>query len=153
DEIRTREVERAVDQEVLLLGPAGRAHTLGVRAEETQDANGLLRERLDGAQQRRLLVERLTRPTDERARNDERVAIDAGENPRWTRRVPRRVAARFERAAHAARRKARRIGLALDQFLAAELGDGATALGRRREKRVVLLGRDAGHRLEPVRVV
>ena len=74
------------------------------------------------------------------------------EQPGRARRIPRRVAARLERGAHAARRKARGIGLALDQLLAAELGDRA-AIGGRREKRVVLLRRDAGHRLEPVRVV
>ena len=74
------------------------------------------------------------------------------EQPRRAGRIPRRVAARLEGGAHAARREARRVGLALDQLLAAELRDGA-AVGRRRQKRVVLLGGDAGHRLEPVRVV
>ena len=76
----------------------------------------------------------------------------AVEQPRRARRIPRRVAARFEGGAHAARREARRVGLALDQFLAAELGDRLAVAGRR-QKRVVLLGRDAGERLEPVRVV
>ena len=74
------------------------------------------------------------------------------EQPGRAGRVPRGVAARFEGGAHAARREARGIGLAADQFLAAELRDRA-AVGRRRQKRVVLLGGDAGHRLEPVRVV
>jgi hypothetical protein len=53
---------------------------------------------------------------------------------------------------HPARGEARRVGFAANQFLAAELRDSA-AVGRRREKRIVLLGRHAGHRLEPVRVV
>ena len=69
-----------------------------------------------------------------------------------TRRIPRRVAAGLERRPHAAGREARGVGLALDQLLAAELGD-RRAVASRREKRVVLLGRDAGHRLEPVGVV
>src|SRR5437588_229152 len=60
--------------------------------------------------------------------------------------------ARFERRAHAARWKARRVRLALDQFLAAELGDRGALTGWR-EKRIVLLGGDAGERLEPVRVM
>ena len=48
--------------------------------------------------------------------------------------------------------EARGVRLALDELLAAELGDGA-AVGGRRQERVVLLGGDAGHRLEPVGVV
>ena len=66
--------------------------------------------------------------------------------------IPGGVAARLERGAHAARGEARRVGLALHQLLAAEFGDGA-AVGRRIEKRVVLLRGDPGHRLEPVGVV
>ena len=74
------------------------------------------------------------------------------QQPRRAGRIPRRIAARLERAAHAARREARRVGLALDQLLAAELRH-RTAVGPRRIERVVLFGGDAGHRLEPVRVV
>ena len=44
------------------------------------------------------------------------------------------------------------VGLAADELLAAELGDRGPRLGRVQE-RVVLLGRQAGHRLEPVGVV
>src|SRR5690606_6116480 len=48
--------------------------------------------------------------------------------------------------------EARGVRLALDQLLARELGDGAAvAVGR--DEAVVLLGGDAGERLEPVRVV
>ena len=152
DQVGTREVEVAIDQEVLLLGTAGREHALGRRAEQLQHAHGLLRHRFHRAQQRRLLVERLAGPAHERGRDDERDAVAVHEQPRRARRIPRGVAARLERGAHAARREARGVGLALDQFLAAELGDGR-AVGVRREERVVLLGRDAGQRLEPVRVV
>ena len=80
------------------------------------------------------------------------VAAAGLEQPGRAGRIPRRVAARLEGRAHAAGREARGVGLAADQFLAAELRDRA-AVGRRREKRVVLLGGDAGERLEPVRVV
>ncbi len=146
------EVELAIDQEVLLLGTAGRHDALRLRAEELQDADRLLRERLHRPQERRLLVERLTGPAHERGRNDERRAVGRHEEPRRAGRIPRRVAARLEGGPHAARREARRVRLALDQFLAAELGDGA-AVGRGRQERVVLLGGDAGQRLEPVRVV
>ncbi len=153
DQIGTREIEVAVDQEVFLLGTAGGEHALGGRAEQLQHAHRLLRHRFHRAQQRRLLVERLTGPAHERGRNDQRDAVAAvEEQPRRAGRIPRRVAARLEGGAHAAGRETRRVGLALDQFLAAELGD-RRAVGCRREKRVVLLGSDAGHRLEPVRVV
>ncbi len=152
DQIGAREIEVAIDQEVLLLGTAGREHALGGGAEQLQHADRLLRNRFHRAQQRRLLVERLARPAHERGRNDERRAVAVHVEPGRARRIPRRVAARLERGAHAARRKARRVRLALDQFLAAELRD-RRALGGRREKRIVLLGGDAGHRLEPVRVV
>ena len=76
----------------------------------------------------------------------------AVEQPRRAGRIPRRVAARLEGGAHAAGREARGVGLAPDQFLARELRDRLAVAGRR-QKRVVLLGGDAGQRLEPVRVV
>src|SRR6185436_8738837 len=48
---------------------------------------------------------------------------------------------------HAARRKARRVRLAADQFLAGELRHRLAVAGRR-EKRVVLLRGNPGQRLE-----
>ena len=152
DQIRAREIEVAIDQEVFLLGAAGRDDVRRLRAEQLQDAQGLRRQRFHRTEQRRLLVERFTGPADERGRNDQRRAGVIHQQPRRAGRVPCGVAARFERAAHAAGREGRRVGLALNQFLAGELGDRA-AFGRGREKRVVLLGGDAGQRLEPVRVV
>ncbi len=96
DEIRAVEEELPVDEEVLLLGPAGRHDPVGLRAEQLQDADGLLRERLHRAEERRLLVERLTGPADERRRNDERRAVRHHEQPGRAGRIPRRVAARLE---------------------------------------------------------
>jgi hypothetical protein len=152
DQVGACVIEVGVDQEIFLLGAAGRGDPLGARAEQLQDADRLRRQRFHRAQQRRLLVERLTGPADERGRDDQRHAVRVGEQPRRAGRIPGRVATGFERRAHAAGREARGVGLALDQFLAAELGDGA-AFGRRREKRVVLFRRDPGQRLEPVGVV
>ena len=152
DEIGPGEVEVAIDQEVLLLGPAGREHALGGGAEQLQHPHRFLGHRFHRAQQRRLLVERLSGPADERGRDHQRDAVAVVEQPRRAGRIPGGVAARLEGGAHAARREAGRIGLALDQFLAAELCDGGAVAGRRQE-RVVLFGRDAGQRLEPVRVV
>ncbi len=152
DEIRPIEIELPVDQEILLFGTARRHDPLRLGAKELQDAHGLLGEGFHRAQERRLLVQRLTRPAHEGRGNDERRAVGRDEQPRRAGGVPGRVAARFERGPHAAGRKAGGVGLALRQFLAAELGNGA-AVGRRREKRVVLLRGDAGQRLEPVCVV
>ena len=152
DQVGTREVEVAIDQEVFLLGAAGRGDPRGLRTEQLQDAPRVLREGIHRAEQRRLLVERLTGPAQERCRDNEGDRATALEQPHRAGRVPRRVAARLEGAAQAARREARRIGLAPDQFLARELEDGL-AVGGRVEEGVVLLGRDAGQRLEPVRVV
>ena len=151
-QVGTREVEVAVDQEIFLLGAAGRGDARRARSEQLQHAHGLRRERFHRAEQRRLLVERHAGPADERGRNHQRDAVVVHEQPRRAGRIPRRVAARFEGAAHAARREARRIGLAADQLLAAELRERA-AVGRRSVEGVVLFGGDAGQRLEPVREV
>ena len=152
DQIGPVEIEVPVDQEVLLLGTARRDDALGVRAEQLQDAERLHRERFLRAQQRRLLVERFAGPAHERRRNHQRRAVRIHEQPRRARRIPGGVAARLERAAHPARREARGVGLALDQFLAAELRDRLAAAVRV-EEAVVFFRRDAGERLEPVRVV
>ena len=97
DQVRAREVEAAIDEEVLLLGAARRADALGLRPEQLQDAHRLLRQRFDRPQQRRLLVERLTGPAHERRRNHQRRAVLPHEQPGRTRRIPRGVAARLER--------------------------------------------------------
>ena len=152
DQVGTREVEVPIDQEVFLLRAAGRDHALGVRAEELQHAHRLLRQRFHRAQERRLLVERLAGPAHERRRNHQRRRAAALEEPRRARRIPRRVAARFEGGAHAARREARGVGLASHQLLAGELRHGFP-VGARVQKRIVLFGGDAGERLKPVRVV
>ncbi len=152
DQVGTAEIELPIDQEVFLLGAAGRDDALRARAEQLEDAHRLLRERFHRPQQRRLGVERLAGPADEGRRNDQRGAVGRDQQPGRAGRIPRGVAAGLEGRAHAARREARRVGLALDQLLAAELGDGAAVAGRVQE-RIVLFRGDAGERLEPVRVV
>ncbi len=124
DQIRPRQIEHPVDQEIFLLGPARRHHPFGRRPEQLQHPDRLLRQRFHRAQQRRLLVERLPRPAQERGRNHQRDRPARFQQPRRARRIPRRVAARFERGAHPARGEARGVGLALHQFLARELRDG-----------------------------
>ena len=114
--------------------------------------SALLRQRVHRAQQRDLGVERLAGPRHERGRDAEERAVRVVQDERRRRRVPRGVAAGLERRADAAGRERRRVRLALDQLLAAELGDRVAVAGRVVEG-VVLLGGQAGQRLEPVRVV
>ena len=153
DEVRALEVEALVDQEVLLLGADGREHTRRrLVAEQLQRAQRAAGQRIHRAQERDLVVERLTRPRSERGRDAEHRAVRVLEDERGRRGVPRRVAARLERGPDAAGGERRRVGLALDQLLARELGDRVAVAGRGVE-RVVLLGGHAGQRLEPVREV
>ena len=146
------EVVLLVDQEVLLLGADGREDLLGALAEQRQGLDGRDRQRLHRAQQRDLRVQRLARPRRERRRDAEQGAVGVLEQERRRARVPRGVAARLEGRADAARRERGRVRLALDELLAGELGD-RRAVTRGRVEGVVLLGRRARERLEPVRVV
>ena len=123
-----------------------------VVAEEPQDAQRLLRQRFHRAEQRRLLVERLAGPAEERGRDDQRRAVGPFEDEGGAGRVPGGVAAGLEGGADAAGGKRTGVRLAADQFLAAELGDRLAVAGRG-EEAVVLLGGQAGHRLEEVREV
>ena len=123
-----------------------------VVAEQLQNPLGLRVQGLHRSQQRRLLVQRLAGPRDERRRDAERRAVGVFQDVGRAGDVPGRVAAGLEGGADAARGEARGVGLALDQFLAGELGDGvAVAVGG--EEAVVLLGGQAGQRIEDVGVV
>ena len=75
DQVGTAEIELPIDQEVFLLGTAGRDDALRARAEQLEDADRLLRERFHRAEQRRLGVERLAGPAHERGRNHQRRAV------------------------------------------------------------------------------
>ena len=142
-----------VDQEVLLLGADGREDALRlVVAEQPQRADRRLRERVHRAQQRDLGVERLAGPRRERGRDAEQGTVRVLEDERGAGRVPGGVAARLEGGADAAGRERRRVGLALDQLLAGEVGDRA-ALAVGLEERVMLFRREAREGLEDVRVV
>ena len=120
--------------------------------EPAQHPECLGAERFLRAQERDLEVERLAgvRHVGGRDRHRDAVGLDLEEDR--ARDIPAGVATRLEGRAQAARRERARIRLALDQVPARELGDGLAVAGRRQE-RVVLLGRRAGHRHEPVRVV
>ena len=148
DEVGARGVVLLLDEEVLLLGAHGGGHGFDVLAKERKDALGLLVKGDGGAQQRRLLVERLAGVGDERRGDAQHLVLDEGGGGG----VPGGVAAGLERGAQAAGRETRGIGLALDEGLAGEGLQRAAVSGGLHEG-VVLLGRDARERLEPVRVV
>ena len=142
-----------VDQEVLLLGPAERHDVVEVLVpEQLQDALGLGAHGLLAAQQRRLVVERLTGHRDEHRRDAQRVAVRVLQDVRRAGDVPARVTAGLEGAAQATRGEAGAVRLALDQGLARELGERG-AVADRIEEAVVLLGGQARHRVEDVCVV
>ena len=114
----------AVDEEVLLLRTDRREHALGsIVAEPAQHAQGLLAERLLRAQERDLVVERLTRVRHVGRRDGQghAVGLDLQEDRRGD--VPGGVAACLEGRPDAARREGAGVRLALDEGLARELGD------------------------------
>ena len=153
EQIRPREEEMPIDQEIFLLGARVRNYRRRIlMAENFQNPLRLLVQRLHRSQQRRLLVERLAGPRNERRRNAQRRAIRILQDVRGTRHVPHRVAARLERIADAAVGETRRVGLSLRQRLAREFRDRA-AVGVGREKAVVFLGGESGQRIEHVRIV
>ena len=148
DEVLALLIHVALDEEILLLGADHGQNQRCLGAEELEHAQGLTRERLHGAQQRRLLVQRLAAVGAEGGGNVEYAVADKGVACR----VPGGVAAGLEGGAQTAGGEARRVRLAVDELLAGELHhDSARTVGL--EEAVVLLGCDAGHGLEPVREV
>ena len=148
DEVAAALVVLLGDQEVLLLGTDRGDDALRILAEQRQHAVGLLLNGGHRAQKRRLLVQRLAGIAAKRRGDAQHLVLDE----RVAGGIPGGVAARLERGAQAAGGEARRIGLALDELLAREAHDGSS-VAHRIEEAVVLLGRDARQRLEPMGVV
>ena len=138
-----------VYQEVLLLGANGGDHALDVLvSEEPEDLHRLVAYGLHASEQRGLLVQRFSGVRKENRGDVKRVVPDEG----IAGGVPGRVAAGLEGGPQSAGGEGRSVGLALDQALAAELHDRASALCRGYEG-IVLFGGDSGHGLEPVGVM
>ena len=114
----------ARDEEDLLLEADVRPEARGLVAQELEEAHALAVERVDRAEERRLLVERVAEEGDEARRDEDRVAPQVDRR----RRVDLDVAARAVRAAEAARRVRRAVRLALDEVLALEVPDGNTII-------------------------
>ena len=121
-------------------------------AEQLQSADRRLAQRIHGAQQRDLVVQRLTRPRRERGGDAQQCSVGVLQDERRARRVPGGVAAGLERGADAAGGERRGVGLALDELLAGELGQGRALAGGAVEA-VVLLRGETGQRLEDVCVM
>ena len=136
------------NKEVFLLGADSRGNVIHVLAKELQDADGLIGQRVHGAEQRGLLIQSLAGVADERGGDAEHIVLDE----RVAGGVPCGVAAGLTGGTQAAGRERRSIGLAAHQLLAGELHDGG-AVAHGADEAIVLLTGDAGQRLEPVGVV
>ena len=108
--------------------------------------------RLLTAQQRGLVVQCVARHRHEHRWDAQGVAVRVLQDVGRARNIPAGVAASLERAAQATRRETRRVRLSLDEGFAGELGQ-RLAVGNRLQEAVVLLGGQAGHRVEDVGVV
>ncbi len=147
-EVGTRRVEPFVDEEVFLFPSEVARHFLHFGVEVVADVGGGDVHRVQGAQQRRLVVERLAGVGYEYCGDTERVVHD--EYGRGG--VPGGVAARLERVSYAAVGERAGVGFLLHEQLARELFYHS-ALAVVLYEGVVLLGGALGQRLEPVRVV
>ena len=145
-QILAPEVKLLVDEEILLLrADLGKDLLRLVVSEQAQDAHGLTADGVDGAQQRRLFVERLAGIGAENGRDAEAAVLDEGEGGG----VPSGVASGLKRGAQAAGGEGGGVRLAADELLAGEVhNDPSAADGV--DEAVVLLGGHAGERLEPV---
>ena len=148
DEVLTGFVVFLLNKEVLLLGADGGGDIVHILAEELQDADGLIGQRVHGAQQGSLLVQRLAGVADECSGDAEDVVLHKSEAGG----VPCGVAAGLTGGAQAAGGEGRGVGLAAHQLLAVELHDGG-AVAHGGDEAVMLLAGNAGQRLEPVGVV
>ena len=148
DQVLTLGVILLFNEEIFLLGADRGGYTANVLSEQLEHTAGLRADRFHRAQQRGLFVEDFAGVRAERRRDIERTVL----NERIAGGVPCGIAARLKGCAQAAGRERGRIGFATDKLLTGELHHYA-AVVRGGDEGVVLLGRDAGHRLEPVGVV
>ena len=137
-----------VHEEILLLPTQIGEDLLHVLVEVVAHLRGSLVHGGQRAQQRHLVVERLTRIGDEDGGDTERRIDDEGRRSG----IPGRIAARLERIADTAVGERRGVGLLLHEQLARKLLEHPAA-AIRLGKGIVLLGRTARQRLEPVGIV
>ena len=117
-QVRPLQVEFLINKEVFLFDAQRDFHRLFRLTEAFHQADDRLFQNLRGTQQRRLLVQDFARVGAENRWNAKRTAVVMAFDERGARRIPRRVAARFKRAAQTARRETGRIRLTDRQRLA-----------------------------------
>ena len=134
-----------VDQEVLLFRSHTGPHIFGVFSEQLQNPLCLLVQRLHGAEQRRFLIQRVSRIGTESGRNTQGVVLDKciGSG------IPGRIASRLKSCPQPSGGEGRGVRLSLEQLFSAELHDDPAVRGRS-DKTVMFLRRHACQRLEPV---
>ena len=138
-QVRTLQIERLVDEEVLLLGSERDRDLLVTFAEAVHQPLRGGRQHLHRTEQRCLLIQRLARIGAERGGDAQRRAVAVTLDERRRSRIPRRVAAGLEGGTNAARREARGVRFADDQVLAGELHHRLAVL--QLQKGIVLLRR------------
>ena len=141
-------IEILIHQEILLLPAKVGDHLIHLRIKIAAHLNSRLAQRLDGADERRLIIQRFTRIGNKHGGDTERIVHDKG----GRRGIPSGVATGFEGVAQAAIGETGGIRLLLHQQLSAELLDHASVAVVLHEG-IVLLGRAIRQRLEPVCIV
>ena len=147
-QIGTSIVQRRIHQKIFLFGTEGRNHlgNILVKILANRRRSGI--HCRDRTQQRRLVVQSLARIGHEHRRDAQGRPYDKSRRGR----IPCRVSARLEGIAQPSVGERRGIGFLLDELCSIEALHGPSA-GNRFKERIVLLGRSARERLEPMRVV
>ena len=142
-------VHLAVDEKIFLLRAHGSLDIgdLGV-AEQAEDAHGLPVDSLHRAEEGGLFIQRLTAERAEGGGDAQGAVLDKGVGGG----VPGGIAPGLEGGPQAAGGEAGGVRLADNQLLAGEFHDDMAVVGGGDEA-VMLLGGDAGHGLEPMRIV
>ena len=153
-QVLSLQVQIFIDKEILLLRADGSGHLCRGRiAEQSHDTQRLTAQHLHGAQQRRLLIQRVSRVGAECGGDAEDRTAGGLLQKRRGSDIPRRVASRLEGRPQTAGGERGCVRLSLDQLFSGKLRDHLAVLIGMGHESVVLLRRDAGQRLEPVGIV
>ena len=137
------------DKEIFLLGSDRTGYSLyAVVAEQFEDTECLLVKSLHRTQKRSLLVKGMTAVGAECGRNTQGLTL----NKRVRRGIPCGITSCLKSGTKTTAGERRSIRLTLNKLFAGKFHND-TAIRRRRNKAVVLLGCDAGKRLEPMGIM
>ena len=151
DQVRAVQVEVLVNEEVFLFRPQRNGHVFIRKAETLHQLLDGIAQCLAGAQQRSLLIQRVSRIGTVGGRDAERGSVPVPLDEGGAGGIPGGVSAGLKSAAQAAGRETGRVRFAHNQVFAGEAHDGFHSLGV--QEGIVLLRRGARHGLEPVRIV